>query len=483
MRKDAQTKLGAKAADMPILESRASATHDLTSRLAARACATSFAELGEATIEHAKQAVLDLAGSAIRARFESPTSASVHAALEALGTTGAATAVGYGATFSPRDAALLNACNFHALDFDDTHERSSLHPGAPVVAAALAAAERTRASGARLIAAIVAGYDVAVRVGIALDPKAHYARGFHPTATAGRFGATAAVAHVHGDHPGTLASAFGIALSQAAGSLQFSVDGASTKPVQVGFAAHDAVLARELAACGVRGPDAALEGRSGLLHAYSDHADAAELLDGWDGVHEIDRTAFKPYPCCRYMHAAIDALRAIVREHRLDAHAVERVRISLPAAGMRLCAYPEERKRRPRTIVDAQFSMYYAAAATLLWGGVRWDDFARRDAPELASLIERVTVEEDPAVEALVPRMAARVEVRAGAVDEDRLVVSPRGEPDSPLSWDELVAKFDELAGVAYGAPRRARAVELVRALDRLGDVRDLTAALGPPDR
>jgi len=275
-------------------------------------------------------------------------------------------------------------------------------------------------------------------------------------------------------------SAFGIALSQAAGSLQFSVDGAQTKPVQVGFAAHDAVLARELAAHGVRGPAAALEGRSGLLHAYTDGADADELLVRRDGVHEIDRTAFKPYPCCRYMHAAIDQLAAIVREHRLDPRSVERVRVSLPAAGMRLCAYPEERKRRPESVVDAQFSMYYTAAATLAWGTVRWDDFTRRDAPEIAALIERVVVDEDPAVEALVPSMAALVEVDAGAVHERRLARSPRGEPDSPLTWDELIAKFEDLARPAYGAERRRRIAEVVRGLDTLADVRTLTAELGP---
>jgi 2-methylcitrate dehydratase PrpD len=451
----------------------------VTAAVADRALAVDAAALATPTTEHAKQAVLDLLGSAVRARFEAPTSASVYQALTALGSAGACTAVGYGALFSPQCAALLNACNFHVLDFDDTHERSSLHPGAPVVGAALAAAERLGAGGARLVAAIVAGYDVAVRVGLALDPAAHYARGFHPTATAGVFGATAAVALLHGDSPEILASAFGINLSQASGSLQFSVDGAATKPVQVGFAAHNAVLARELAAAGVRGPGSAFEGRSGLLHAYSDGADAAKLLERWDGVHEIDRTAFKPYPCCRYMHAAIDQLAAIVREHRLDPASVERVRVSLPAAGMRLCAYPQTRKRRPETIVDAQFSMYYAAAATLAWGSVRWDDFARRDALEIAALIERITVDEDPAVEALVPSMAALVEVDAGAVHERRIARSPRGEPESPLGWPELIEKFDRLAGIGYGPERRARIVGLVRMLDELDDVRALTAELG----
>ncbi len=455
----------------------------MTAAVAERALATTFAALEPATVERAKQAVLDLVGSAVRARAESTTGAAVHRALAALGAAGRATAVGYGAVLAPHDAALLNACNFHALDFDDTHESSSLHPGSPVVAAAIAAAERLDASGEQLLAAIVAGYDVAVRTGLALDPKAHYARGFHPTATAGRFGATAAVASLHRDDVVTLESAFGIALSQAAGSLQFSVDGAATKPVQVGFAAHDAVLARELAACGVRGPAAAFEGRSGLLHAYSDGADAAELIDRWDGVHEIDRTAFKPYPCCRYMHAAIDALTAIVRERGVVPESVRRVRVALPAAGMRLCAFPEDRKREPRTIVDAQFSMYYTAAASLAWGTVRWDDFARRGDPQIAALIERIIVEEDPAVEALVPRMAALVELDAGDVQERRLVTSPRGEPDSPLGWDELIAKFDDLAGVAYGAQRRRRIVAAVRALETAPAVRPLMAELGEPDR
>ncbi|HEY0394819.1 MAG TPA: MmgE/PrpD family protein [Candidatus Elarobacter sp.] len=451
----------------------------VTLELAARALATDPRALAAGTREHAKQAVLDLIGSAVRATAESATSAAVHRAVTALGSSGNTTAIGYGAAFAPQDAALLNGCNFHVLDFDDTHERASLHPGAPVVAAALAEGERVAAGGVRLIGAIVAGYDVAVRIGLALRPAAHYARGFHPTATAGVFGATAAGAFVHGDDAATLASAFGINVSQAAGSLQFSVDGAQTKPVQVGFAAHNAVVARELAAAGVRGPAGALEGRSGLLHAYSDGADAAELLERWDGVHEIDRTAFKPYPCCRYMHAAIDQLVAIVREHGLKPAAVQRVRVSLPAAGMRLCAHPESQKRRPASVVDAQFSMYYAAAAALAWGGVRWEDFGRRDAPELAALIDRIVVDEDPRVEALVPAMAALVEVDAGPVRERRLARSPRGEPETPLGWDELIEKFTSLAGGAYGRERCGAVVDTVRRLEELDDVRELTALLG----
>ena len=453
----------------------------LTRRLAEYVTGLEFATLAPQTVEHAQQAVLDLTGLALRARVDSATSAAVQHAVRALDPGGACTAIGYGDRYSPQYAALLNACNFHALDFDDTHERASLHPGAPVVAAALAVAEQEHVNGREFITAIVAGYDVAVRVGLAALPGVHYARGFHPTATAGVFGATAAVARLTRASAEQLTSAFGIALSEAAGSLQFSVDGAQTKPLQVGFAAHDGILAHRFAASGVRGPDEAFEGRSGFLHAYSDGADPAELLDRWDGVHEIDRTAFKPYPCCRYMHAAIDTIVEIVRERGIAADAIERIRVSLPAAGMRLCAYPEERKRRPESVVDVQFSMYYAAAAAALWGGVRWDDYARRDAPEIAALIERITVTEDPEVEALFPRMAARVELDAGEVHERRLTPSPRGEPDRPLGWDELIAKFHDLAAPALPDPRRNRIVDEIRNLSALPDLATLTPLLTSP--
>jgi 2-methylcitrate dehydratase PrpD len=215
------------------------------------------------------------------------------------------------------------------------------------------------------------------------------------------------------------------------------------------------------------------------MHANSDGADAAAVFDGWDGTPEIDRTAFKPYPCCRYMHAAIDALAAFRTEYDLEPASIDRIRIGLPLAGRRLCAFPEAPKRRPASIVDAQFSMYYAAAATLARGSVRWDDYATRDDAVIASLADRVTVVEDPAVEALVPAMAASVEIDAGALRLRSLVPAPRGEPHDPLSWSELIAKFDELAGIVYAPARRRRIIALVRDLDRLPDIRTLTTILG----
>src|SRR5690606_37824847 len=174
---------------------------------------------------------------------------SLLAMLKALDLDGAgpASVMGDGKTYSPAVAALLNGALGHSLDFDDTHADSSLHPSAPVVPAAFAVGEAVGASGAEVLTAIVAGYEVCCRLGNALDPSSHYARGFHPTATAGTFGAAAAAAKLYRLPAERIATAFGVSGSQAAGSLQFLENGAWNKRFQVGAAAMNGVVAATLA--------------------------------------------------------------------------------------------------------------------------------------------------------------------------------------------------------------------------------------------
>jgi 2-methylcitrate dehydratase PrpD len=217
---------------------------ELTSRLAAFAAGLDPTSLPREVSERTKRLVLDLCGIALRARHDAESTPALLAAVRRLGLLRAeglrgngASVIGDADTWSPAAAALVNGTLAHSLDFDDTHARGSIHPSAPVVPAAFAAAEIDRASGADLLAGIVAGYEVLIRLSIALDPAAHYDRGFHPTATCGAFGAAAAAARVLGLDADGIACAFGIALSQAAGSMQFLHNGAWTKRFQVGYAA------------------------------------------------------------------------------------------------------------------------------------------------------------------------------------------------------------------------------------------------------
>lgn len=455
----------------------------ITRRLAEYATRLRFADLPAATVDKTKQAVLDLVGIAIRASTEDESTPVVRKVADAMGGAGNATAIGIGARYQPHYAAFLNGTFAHTLDFDDTHEGGSIHPGAPVIPAALAMAEEAHVSGRQLIAAIVAGYDGTVRISEAADPAAHYDRGFHPTATAGVFGATAAVAHVMGADADVLENAFGINGSQSAGSLQFLENGAWNKRIHVGFTAHNAIFAYRLAAAGALGAREPLEGRSGFLHGYTDGADPERITRTLGERFAIDETAFKPYPSCRYSHAPIELLCELARDLHLTPQNVESVRIGLPRKGMDLIGIPEAAKRTPVSIVDGQFSMHFLAAVALLHGRFTWDDYQCLGDDAVAAMIERVEVFLDPEIEALFPTMAASVEVRFGGQSVRKVNLMPKGEPGKPLSWDEVIAKFDSLTSAVYTAEHREAIVSTVRRLDALENAAALTKLLGAPGR
>jgi 2-methylcitrate dehydratase PrpD len=211
-------------------------------------------------------------------------------------------------TWTPAVAALLNGALGHSLDFDDTHADSSLHASAPVVPAAFAVGELTGASGRDVLTAIVAGYEVCCRLGNALDPTSHYARGFHPTATAGTYGAAAAAAKLFGLSKDQIVAAFGVSGSQAAGSLQFLVNGAWNKRYQVGAAAMNGVIAATLARNDFVGAIESVEGKHGLLVGYSDDAHPDKAVAGLGKIYETMKIGVKPYPSCRYTHAILNVL-------------------------------------------------------------------------------------------------------------------------------------------------------------------------------
>lgn len=175
--------------------------------------------------------------------------------LELGGGAGTSRLVGDGSRrYPPPTAAMVNGTLAHSLDFDDTHGAGSIHCSAPVVPAALAAAEVAGSSGKELVAAITAGFEVMTRLSLALDPRLHYERGYHPTATCGVFGAAAACGNLFKLTEDQMVSAFGIALSQSSGTLQFLVDGSWTKRFQVGYAAHSGLIAATLARENFVGP-------------------------------------------------------------------------------------------------------------------------------------------------------------------------------------------------------------------------------------
>ncbi|MDX9699616.1 MAG: MmgE/PrpD family protein [Rhodocyclaceae bacterium] len=445
----------------------------------ARFCATLDASaLPTNVVSRVRALVLDLLGCIIRANADAPAATALKSGAVAMGMrSGAVVVFGDDHTWSPVGAAFLNAALGHALDFDDTHAPSTLHPGAPVIPAAFSAAAMVGASGAELIAGIVAGYETTCRIGLALPAGDHYARGFHPTATCGAFGAAAAAGRILRLDAGRIESALGIALSQCAGSLQFLADGAWTKPFQVGWASQAGLAAALMAREGYRGPKEALEGRHGFLQGYAPSPRPERVCQDLGVAFETLATGIKPYPSCRYGHAGIDAVLALRAEHGLKPADVERITYGLSRAGLLLVGAPLDAKQNPVNLVGAQFSAPFVLSTALATGEMSWDSYANLDDPVVRGLMKKVDCVHDPDIEAEFPaNMSGRITIVAGGRRYEKTVIVPLGEPSNFLSDEALFAKFSGLARPVVGEQLH-RIAEGVSRLEHLENVQALTSA------
>jgi 2-methylcitrate dehydratase PrpD len=236
---------------------------------------------------------------------------------------------------APHIAALVNGAAAHSFELDDTHDGSMSHPGSVVFSAALATAAECGSSGADVLAAVTAGYEVIARIGRAAGADRVIAAGFHPTPLFGVFGAATAAAKLYGLNASGITRAWGHALSLAAGAMQFSQEehGAEVKRVHAGYAAHSGVLAAQLSLSGIEAPHHSLDGRYGFLKLYSVKPDLDALLaDGPLAVHEI---SLKPYACCRLLHSMIDGLREVTDGFTLSVDKIRAIRVSGPSSALR----------------------------------------------------------------------------------------------------------------------------------------------------
>lgn len=377
---------------------------------------------------------------------------------------------------------LANGAAGHAIEMDDVHNESSLHPGVVVFPSALATGERMAVSGKSFIEAAIIGYEVMVRLGKAIGPANSYARGFHPTATCGTFGSSVVASKMMGLKTEKMVSALGIAGSQAAGSMEYLAQGAWTKRFHAGWAAHSGMVAAQLAREGLRGPTSIIEGRDGFLHAYSNGADAGKVLEGIGSGFEILRTSVKPYACCRYMQPPIDALLKMTKENDLKPDQVEKVRLGLLSAGASLIAEPAEMKYRPRSIVDAQFSMPFGAAVALLYRKAGMGEFqlSRIRSGEVKQAMKKVEYRVDSELDRTFPRQwcaTAEVLTKEGKLFFTK-VEHCKGDPENPLSWEELIEKFHDLSGRRMTKKRRLKIIDQVRHFEEVQNVKQWSPIL-----
>jgi 2-methylcitrate dehydratase PrpD len=358
---------------------------------------------------------------------------------------------------SPMFAALVNAAASHYAEQDDVHNGSVFHPAAVVFAPALATAQALGASGAQLLAAVVAGYEVGIRVGEFLG-RSHY-RTFHTTATAGTLAAAAAVGRLLELSPQQMLHAFGSAGTQSAGLWEFLRDAADSKQLHCAHAAASGLMSAYLARDGFTGARRILEGAQGLGVGMSGDADAARLTDRLGTRWALAETSFKFHASCRHTHPAADALLQLMQRERLAAGDIERVVTHVHQGAIDVLG----RVRVPATVHQGKFSMGTVLGLIAVHGRAGLVEFDRDFlAPEVAAFRDKVVMELDPEVDAAYPaRWIGKVSVLTQ--DGRRLsarVDEPKGDPGNTLGRPEIEDKMKRLVAYGEGAtPEEAQAL------------------------
>ena len=425
----------------------------------------------------ARRRVTDIIGIALAASGMEPARI-VGEVVDAWGGAEQASAIGRAKRYPAAGAALLNGTLAHALDYDDTHLPSVLHPSAAVVPAALAAAEAAGASGRELLAAVAAGDELVVRVGMAgYDPELgnsiFFEKGLHATSIAGTLGAALAAAMVYGLGEEEIGHAVAISASMGAGIIEANRTGGTVKRIHCGWAAHAGVTAAELSRRGLTGPPTVFEGRFGFLQAFlDDKADSGAIVRGLGQEWEVPRIFFKPYPANHFTHAGIDAAIRL-RQEGLDPRQIEDIELGVATPTLRTIAQPVEEKARPKTGYAAQFSGPFTVATALVGGGglgVSLDDFTDEEAgdPVKLDLASRVRCVSDDECDSIFPNQfpaVLRLRLEGGEVREARVLYN-RGGPQNPLTDEELGIKFRTNAERALPAERVERLRDALRALE-----------------
>lgn len=406
------------------------------------------AELPADVMHHARRVLIDYFAALLAGARLAPATLLAEALADEVGS-GKASLPGRNLRALPRAAALINGTASHIVEFDDIFREGIYHPGCPVIAAAIAAAEASDADGDTLLRAIVAGYEVSTRIAAAIQP-AHY-RFWHTTGTVGTFGAAVSAGCVLGLSTNQIAHALASAGTFAAGLQQAFRSDAMSKPLHAGRAAEAGYLAAVSARAGVTGALDILEGDAGFGRAMSDEVDWQAATADLGAHFNVTRMTVKNHGCCGHIFSSIDGAQILQKEHGLASSDIAAIRVgtsntSVTVTGSKACSTPFE----------AKFSTPYCVAHALVYGSVRLDayDDDHLANPEIARLVETFETYLDEDAEAVFP--GARVSLVTFTLTNGREVSFRQptrlGDPDAPLSDAQIDAKFLELAAPVIGA-------------------------------
>src|SRR3954471_10291110 len=377
------------------------------------------------------------------------------------------------------DAAFLGGTAAHGIELDDGFRQGSVHPGCTVVPAILSVGYRMGASGRAMIEAMVAGYEIPIAIARACHPDLRQ-RGFHPTGACAVFGAAVASAKLRGLTRAQLSDAIGIAASSAAGLFAFVNGGADIKRLHAGHASREGLQAALLAEQGGQSPPDVIEARDGFMQAFAfGRADKARAIMLPPAVpFGITDCYIKPYPCCRHIQPAVEALIGLLNEEGIATDEVQRIDV----ATYHIAA--EHAETGWDDFASAQLSFAYLIGLALRFRAIKVEHFTEemRGDPAFAAIARKLTVTAPPDIDRLYPQLRpARVTVTTARGSVTRQADEALGSRIVPLDDTGLQAKFLDLVGPVFGPARAKDMMEQVWSVEKIGDVAPLVESMAKP--
>jgi len=429
----------------------------------------SFPELDLETVSVAKKCIIDWLGCVLGG---SSTSAAriIGDIVQEMGGKPQSTLIGDFNKATCLQASMVNAYNCHILEMDDVHKSSIVHPAAPVISTAFALGEYLGSSGKELIEAIVAGYDVMIRIGEAVTPS-HYTI-WHSTATCGTFGAAAAAAKLLGLDEMQILYSMGNAGSQAAGLWEFATDKAMTKYLHCGKAAYNGLLSSLMAKKGFTGATRILEGDRGFFKAYSKETNFEDSFNDMGEKYRINETVYKPYASCRHTHGPINGILEIMAQHGLSYKNVESVHVQTYETVLKLAGNTDY-----SSPPAARFSISYCLACALLFGKVGVGEFSEEvlKDPRIEEIIQRIKVEATEEMNSMHPaKWPSKISIRTTSGESYSIFIEyPKGDPENTMTDLEIEQKYLSLATLKISESRSLELLKRCRNIENYDNIAD----------
>lgn len=401
----------------------------------------SLSSFSSSDIHHAKGFLLDYLGATFAGASMIRERGNI--LIEMLQSDGKSSVIGFGKYSSPQSAVFINGLSAHVAELDDGVISGSVHPGSPLFSALLTFSESEKVTTKQFLKGTIIGYEAIVRLANMVQPS-HKKKGFHATATCGAIGTAIGISVMLGMSKEEIKNAFSAAVISASGTLKAIEDNSELKPFNVGNAALNGYMAVLMARAGFQGPEDALTGQRGFLSVMSDDFDESQLFKMKGEPLALNKVYVKPYAACRYCHPAIDAAFSIRENYSITISQIKEIKVK---------TYQLAVKNHDHTLINnvssAKMSIPFSVAIALKTGKAGMSEFSYGNIhnPELSELTNKVSVISDEEFTAGFPQQSAS-SVEVITTEHESFyekVEYPKGEPENPLSEEELIKKFEVL--------------------------------------